>query len=113
MVKSQTGLIVDTARARKLPTLFPARTSVVGGNLAGNGVSDYAAGRLEARHLRRLLPGTSPSELPVERIDRLELVIYLKTARAPSLTIPPSLLRRADEVAQRSLRLPATVDPPA
>jgi len=100
MVISQTELIVDTANARKLPTMFLERTSVVAGGLASYGVSYSAVGKLGATYVHRVLLGTSPAELPVERIDRLELVINLKTAKALGLTIPPSLLRRADEVIQ-------------
>jgi len=63
-------------------------------------VNYYAVGRLAAKYVHRVLLGTSPAELPVERIDRLELVINLKTARALGLTIPQSVLGRADEVIQ-------------
>jgi len=100
MVSSQSQLIVDTARTKKLPTMFYERTAVIAGGLASYGVNYYAVGRLAAKYVHRVLLGTSPAELPVERFDRLELVINLKTARALGLTIPPSLLARADEVIQ-------------
>jgi len=98
MVNSQSRLIADTAKTQKLPTMFYERTSVVEGGLASYGVSYYAVGRLTAKYVHRVLLGTSPAELPVEGFDRFELVINLKTAKALGLTIPPSLLARADEV---------------
>jgi len=55
-------------------------------------------GRLAAKYIQRVLSGASPGELPVEQVDRLYFVINLKTAKALGLTIPPSLLGRADEV---------------
>jgi len=100
MVGSQSQLIVDTARTKKLPTMFYERTAVEAGGLASYGVNYYAVGRLAAKYVYRVLLGTSPAELPVERFDRLELVINLKTAKALGLTIPQSVLGRADEVIQ-------------
>ena len=98
MVGSQSQFIVDTARAKKLATMFYERTAVVAGGFASYGVSYYAVGRLAAKYVHRVLLGTSPAELPVERFDRLDLVFNLKTAKALGLTIPPLLLGRADEV---------------
>jgi putative ABC transport system substrate-binding protein len=98
MVVSQSQLIVDTAKTKKLPAMFFDRTSVVGGGLASYGTSYYGVGRLAAKYVHRVLSGTSPADMPVEMSDRYELVINLKTAKAIGLTIPPSLLQRADQV---------------
>jgi putative ABC transport system substrate-binding protein len=98
MVVSQTQLIVETAKTRKLPTMFFDRTSVAAGGLASYGTSYYGVGRQAAKYVHRVLSGTSPADLPVERADRFELVINLKTAKALGLTIPQSVLLRADQV---------------
>jgi putative ABC transport system substrate-binding protein len=100
MVISQSALIIDTARAKKLPTMFIEQESVAQGGLASYGVSYAAIGRVSARYVQRILLGADPGDLPVEQLDRLYFVINLKTARALGLTIPPSLLQRADEVIQ-------------
>jgi putative ABC transport system substrate-binding protein len=100
MVISQTALVIDIARVKKLPTMFSELESVAAGGLAGYGVSWYAMGRLAAKYVQRILLGANPGELPVEQVDRLYLVINLKTAKALGLTIPQSLLVRADEVIQ-------------
>jgi putative ABC transport system substrate-binding protein len=100
MVSSQSQLIVDAAKTRKLPTMFVERTSVAAGGLASYGTSYHAVGRLAAKYVHRVLLGTNPADLPVERLDRYELVINLKTAKALGLTIPQSVLGRADEVIQ-------------
>ena len=68
--------------------------------LVSYGVSFHAVGRQCAKYVHRVLSGTSPADLPVERADRFELAINLKTAKALGLTIPHSLLGRADEVVQ-------------
>ncbi len=57
-------------------------------------------GRLAAKFVQRVLLGANPGELPVEQVDKLYFVINLKTAKALGLTIPQSLLARADEIIQ-------------
>jgi putative ABC transport system substrate-binding protein len=107
MVNSQAGLVIDTARAKKLPTMFPDRENVVRGALANYGVSYYAFGRLSAKYVQRILLGADPGGLPVEQFDRFHFTINLKTAKALGLTIPPSLLQRADQVIEcKSSRFP-------
>jgi putative ABC transport system substrate-binding protein len=100
MVISQTALIIDTARAKKLPTMFTELESVAQGGLASYGVSYYAMGRLAAKFVQRVLLGANPGELPVEQVDRLCFAINLKAAKALGLTIPRSVLVQADEVIQ-------------
>jgi putative ABC transport system substrate-binding protein len=98
MITSQSTLIIDAARAKRLATMFNQRETVAMGALASYGVSYYELGRLSAKHVQRVLLGTDPGVLPVEPVDRLHLVINLKTAKAIGLTIPQSVLARADEV---------------
>jgi ABC-type uncharacterized transport system substrate-binding protein len=98
MVISQTALIIDIVREKKLPAMFSQEDSVFKGGLASYGVSYSVMGRLEAKYVQRILLGANPGELPVEQVDRLYFVINLKTAKALGLTIPPSLLQRADQV---------------
>ena len=62
----------------------------------GTDVSDLV--RRAAIHVDKILRGAKPSELPVEQASKFEFVINLKTAKALGLTIPPSLLQRADQV---------------
>jgi putative ABC transport system substrate-binding protein len=81
MVTSQAQLIIDTAKARKLATMFGDSSLVAHGALVGYGVSYYEVGRLSAKYVRRVLGGTSPRNLPVESFSsRVEF--ELKTARA-------------------------------
>lgn len=98
MVASQAELIIDSARMKKLPTMFQERGSVVKGALAAYGESYYMIGRLSAKYVQRVLLGANPGELPVEQVDRLYFVINLKAARELGLSIPQSVLARADEV---------------
>ncbi len=100
MFTSQTQFVVGMAKAKKLPMVSLERSFVSEGGLASYGVNFYAVGRQSAKYVHRVLSGTSPAELPVERVDRFELVINLKTAKALGLTIPQSLLLRADEIIQ-------------
>ena len=98
MVISQTALIIDTARAKKLATMFIEQESVAQGGLASYGVSYFAIGQLSARYVHQILLGVNPGDLPIEQFDRLYFVVNLKTAKALGLSILPSLLQRADQV---------------
>jgi putative ABC transport system substrate-binding protein len=100
MVSSQAQFIIDTARAKKLPTMFALPSLVALGALAGYGVSYREAGRLSAHYVQRVLTGTSPQNLPVESLSRVGLAVNLKTAREIGVTIPQVVLLRADEVIQ-------------
>ncbi len=88
MVNSQSAFIIDTARTKRLPTMFSSKENVTKGALAAYGESFYAIGRLSARYVQRILLGTNPADLPVEQADRFHFVINLKTARTLGLTIP-------------------------
>ena len=97
-IVSQTDMILDAARAKKLPTMFSDETSVVRGGLACYGLNYRTASRRAATYVRRVLLGTDPGELPVEQMDDPYIVINLKTARDLGVTIAPALLQRADQV---------------
>ena len=100
MVNSQEELILDTAKAKKLPTMLPYSASLPKAALASYGESYYALGRLSAKHVQRVLLGADPGNLPVEQTDRVHLVINLKTAKALGLTVPSSVLARANQVVE-------------
>ena len=95
---SYADVIVDALRAKRVPFILQDRESVVRGALASYGLSYYAGGRLVSKYVHRVLLGANPADLPVEQMNRLLLVINLKTAKAMGLTIPPSLLARIDEI---------------
>jgi len=90
--------IVALAAKHRLPSLFNNRQAVELGGLIGYGTSIPALIRRTATYIDKILKGASPADLPVEQPTKFELNINLKTAKALGLTIPPSLLARADEV---------------
>jgi putative ABC transport system substrate-binding protein len=98
MVSSQTELLVEMATTKRLPTMVQEGSSVGNGALAAYGESFYTVGRLSAKHVQRILEGAKPGDLPVEQVKNVYFMINLKTAKALGLTIPPSLLLRADQV---------------
>jgi ABC-type uncharacterized transport system substrate-binding protein len=98
MVTSQAPFIIETAGAKKLPTMFAEPSFVAQGALVGYGVTYHEVGRLSARYVQRVLTGTSPQNLPVESLSRVELAVNVKTAREIGLTIPQAVLLRADEI---------------
>jgi putative ABC transport system substrate-binding protein len=96
MVNNQAQLIIDAARANKLPTMFYEHSPVVNGGLAGYGENFPEILRLSAKYVQRILAGTLPKDLPVENYDRIEFALNLRAAREIGLTIPPAVRFRAD-----------------
>ena len=94
------GRIASLALKHRLPTMYGSRDHVDAGGLIAYGPNLADAWRRAATYVDKILKGAKPGELPVEQPTKFELVINLKTAKALGLTIPPSLLRRADEVIQ-------------
>ena len=98
IVNSQAQLVIDTARAKRLPTMFQEQSFVAKGALASYGVSYHEVGRVSAKYVQRIITGVNPKDLPVEGVDKIDLVINLKTAKEIGLTIPPNVLVRAQKV---------------
>ena len=90
--------IIDLAGKRRLPGLYPYREFVEAGGLASYSPSYPAMFRRAAVYVDRILKGAKPGELPIEQPTKFDLVVNLKAAKALGLTIPQSILGRADEV---------------
>ena len=82
----------------RLPVVYPYRYYVAQGGLLSYGVDNVDLFSQAAPYIDRILRGAKPADLPVQQPTRFELVVNLKTAKALGLTVPPSILARADEV---------------
>src|SRR6266545_4514801 len=98
MVVGQAQLIIDTAKAKKLPTMFQDQSLVAKGGLASYGQNFHEIGRVSAKYVQRILSGTLPKDLRIETVDSVELAINLQTAKQLGVTIPLQVLARAQKV---------------
>ena len=95
---SRTGQIAELAAQHRLPTMYELRPFVDSGGLVSYGANIEDIWRRAAIYVDKILRGARPAELPIEQPTKFELVINSRTATALGLTIPPSILIRADEV---------------
>jgi len=92
------NLIVTLAARYKLPAIYAERTFTAGEGLVSYGADFLNQYRQAAGYVDRILKGEKPGDMPVQAPTKYELVLNLKTAKALGLTVPPSVLSRADEV---------------
>jgi putative ABC transport system substrate-binding protein len=92
--------LAELAMKHKLPTMFGPREHVEAGGLLSYSPDRADLYRRAAAYVDKILRGAKPADLPVQQATKFELVINMKTAKALGLTIPPSLLQRADQVLQ-------------
>jgi putative tryptophan/tyrosine transport system substrate-binding protein len=100
MLFNERRRIVDLAAKSRMPAMYQSKQFVEIGGLISYGASITDLVRRSATYVDKILKGAKPADLPVEQPTKFELVINLKTAKVLGLTIPPSLLQRADEVIQ-------------
>jgi putative tryptophan/tyrosine transport system substrate-binding protein len=96
LTQASQRVIVDLAARHRLPAVYASMEFAGGLVIYGVNYPDHY--RRAATFADRIFKGTQPGDLPVERPTKFELVINLKTAKALGVTIPPSLLQRADQV---------------
>ena len=92
--------IIELAARLRLPAVYPFRYYVADGGLVSYGPDQNDQFRRAATYVDRILKGEKPSDLPVEAPTKYELAVNLKTAKVLGLTVPQSVLARADEVVE-------------
>jgi len=98
LIMAHRGRIAAFAIERRLPTTSASNDMARDGILMSYGFDARVSWRRAASYVDRILKGANPAELPVEQLDRFQLIINMKTARAIGLDLPPALVARADEV---------------
>jgi putative tryptophan/tyrosine transport system substrate-binding protein len=98
MFYAERGRIAELAAKRRVPAIYGVKEFAEAGGLMAYGINVHESFRRAATYVDKILKGAKPADLPVEQATTFELVINLKTAKALGLTIPPSLLARADQV---------------
>jgi putative ABC transport system substrate-binding protein len=91
-------LIITLAARHKLPAVYYERSFITAGGLVSYGANYIDQYRRAAAYVDRILKGEKPAELPVQAPTKYQLVVNLKTAKALGLTMPDTVLARADEV---------------
>jgi putative ABC transport system substrate-binding protein len=92
------GLVNEISTARSLPTMFYEAFLVERGGLVSYSANTYELGRQSARLVDRIIKGTRPADLPVETPTKFALTLNLKLAKAPGITVPQTLMLRADRL---------------
>ena len=98
LVESEANFIFDTARQKKLPTMFNEERWAIDGAMAAYGPSYYHMGRQAAQLVHKLLKGEKPENLAIDRANKYELIINYRTARFIGISLSQDILKRADKV---------------
>jgi putative tryptophan/tyrosine transport system substrate-binding protein len=98
LIRSQRGRVAEFAAGRRLPVLVHGTPTLLASGLLSYAAKASEYPRIVASYVHRLLKGAKPADLPIHQPTEFELGVNLKTAKALGLTIPPSLLVRADQV---------------
>lgn len=98
MVGSQSQLIIEKTKAKKIAAMFQEHTLVAQGALASYGQNYRDIGKISAKYVQRVLQGAKPGEMKIETVDSTELAINLRTAQELGIKIPPNVLARASKV---------------
>ena len=93
-------MIAEFALKHRLPSITGQRAGAEAGLLMSHGPNPFDQGRRAAQYVDRILKGAKPGDLPVQQPTKFELLVNMKTAKALGLTIPQSILVRADEIIQ-------------